>query len=144
VRAGVSYRLARDFCREVALAFWFSDAHEVFVAEEAGQVIGSYYLCANQAGGGSHVANCGYMTAPASRGRGVARAMLEHSLAHARMRGFRAMQFNFVVSTNDQDLARLRLRDGRPAAVGLQTPGARVRRCARDVQGAVKETGALP
>jgi ribosomal protein S18 acetylase RimI-like enzyme len=102
VRAGDTYTLARDISREDALAYWFSDAHEVFVAEEAGQVIGSYYLRANQAGGGSHVANCGYMTAPASRGRGVAGAMLEHSLAHARMRGFRAMQFNFVVSTNER------------------------------------------
>jgi ribosomal protein S18 acetylase RimI-like enzyme len=52
-------------------------------------------------GGGSHVANCGYMTHIAARGRGVARAMCEHSLAHARERGFHAMQFNLVVSTNE-------------------------------------------
>jgi ribosomal protein S18 acetylase RimI-like enzyme len=85
-----------------ALGYWFSGAHEVFVADEAGHVVGTYYLRANQAGGGSHVANCGYITAPVSRGRGVARAMLEHSLSHARVRGFRAMQFNFVVSTNER------------------------------------------
>jgi ribosomal protein S18 acetylase RimI-like enzyme len=102
LRAGDTYTLPRDISREDALAYWFSGAHEVFVAEEAGRVVGTYYLRANQAGGGSHVANCGYMTAPASRGRGVARAMLEHSLARARLRGFRAMQFNFVVSTNER------------------------------------------
>ena len=62
--------------------------------------MGSYYLRANQQGGGSHVANCGYATSVAARGRGVAAAMCAHSLDRARSRGFRAMQFNFVLSTN--------------------------------------------
>jgi ribosomal protein S18 acetylase RimI-like enzyme len=46
------------------------------------------------------VANCGYMTATHATGRGIARAMCAHSIERARERGFRAMQFNFVVSTN--------------------------------------------
>src|SRR4030095_2937183 len=62
---------------------------------------GTYFLQANQRGGGSHVANCGYMTAGSASGRGVGRAMCEHSLERAAARGFRAMQFNFVVSTNE-------------------------------------------
>jgi ribosomal protein S18 acetylase RimI-like enzyme len=102
LRAGDTYTLPRDITREDALAYWFRDGHEVFVAEEPDQVVGTYYLRANQGGGGSHVANCGYITSPAARGKGVARAMLEHSLARARTRGFRAMQFNFVVSTNER------------------------------------------
>jgi ribosomal protein S18 acetylase RimI-like enzyme len=57
-------------------------------------------LCANQLGGGAHVANCGYVTASDATGRGVGRQMCEHSLKYARSRGFRAIQFNFVVSTN--------------------------------------------
>jgi ribosomal protein S18 acetylase RimI-like enzyme len=60
---------------------------------------------ANQQGGGSHVANCGYMTAQEASGLGVARAMCAHSLAHARARGFRAMQFNFVVGSNERAVA---------------------------------------
>ena len=59
------------------------------------------YLRANQLGGGDHVCNCGYVTAEAARGRGIARAMCEHSLAHARARGFKAMQYNLVVTTNE-------------------------------------------
>ena len=102
LRTGDTYTLPQDITREDALAYWFRDGHEVFVAEEAQQVAGTYYLRANQGGGGSHVANCGYMTSPALRGKGIARAMLEHSLARARTRGFRAMQFNFVVSTNER------------------------------------------
>ena len=102
LRAGETYTLPRDISTEAALAYWHRDDHEVFVAEEAGRMLGTYFLRANQAGGGSHVANCGYMTAPGAGGRGVGRAMLEHSLARARARGFLAMQFNFVVSTNDR------------------------------------------
>jgi ribosomal protein S18 acetylase RimI-like enzyme len=100
IRAGETYTLPSDFSREQALAYWFSHGHEVFVADPGGRALGTYYLRANQAGGGSHVANCGYMTATSATGRGIARAMCSHSLERARERGFRAMQFNFVVSTN--------------------------------------------
>jgi ribosomal protein S18 acetylase RimI-like enzyme len=102
IRAGDTYTLDSGMSRDAALAYWCSERHDVFVAEEDGHVAGTYYLRANQGGGGSHVANCGYMTAVAASGRGVARAMCTHSLAHAKSRGFRAMQFNFVVSTNQR------------------------------------------
>src|SRR5271170_3577409 len=91
------YTLPSDMPRDEALAYWSAPGHEVFVAEENGKVLGTYFLCANQRGGGSHVANCGYITAPHATGRGIARAMCVHSLDHARTRGFKAMQFNFVV-----------------------------------------------
>jgi L-amino acid N-acyltransferase YncA len=102
IRAGDTYTLPSDMTREEALAYWHSPGHEVFVAEEDREILGTYYLRANQKGGGAHVANCGYMTAPWATGRGVARAMCQHSLEHAKSRGFRAMQFNFVVSTNER------------------------------------------
>jgi ribosomal protein S18 acetylase RimI-like enzyme len=102
IRAGESYTLPRDMTREEALAYWFSFGHEVFVAVENAAVLGTYFLHANQKGGGNHVANCGYITAPHATGRGVARAMCQHSLEHAATRGFRAMQFNFVVSSNER------------------------------------------
>ncbi len=102
IRAGETYTLPASMSREESLAYWFSAEHEVFVAEEAGEVLGTYFLQANQRGGGAHVANCGYMTLPRATGRGVARAMCQHSLERAKARGFRAMQFNFVVSTNER------------------------------------------
>jgi ribosomal protein S18 acetylase RimI-like enzyme len=105
IRAGETYALPRDMSRADALAYWKSPGHEVFVAEHDGMVLGTYYMRANQQGGGSHVANCGYMTAPRASGRGVARAMCAHSLAQARARGFRAMQFNLVVSSNERAVA---------------------------------------
>ncbi|MGB6598105.1 MAG: N-acetyltransferase [Candidatus Acidiferrum sp.] len=102
VRGGDTYTLPEDMRREDALAYWNSPGHEVFVAEENGEVLGTYYLRANQKGGGAHVANCGYMTAQWASGRGVARGMCQHSLERAKERGFRAMQFNFVVSSNER------------------------------------------
>jgi L-amino acid N-acyltransferase YncA len=103
IRAGETYALDRDTTEEEAIAYWMGEDRETFVAEgDEGEVLGTYYLKANQAGGGRHVANCGYMTSEAATGRGVTRAMCAHSLERARERGFRAMQFNFVVSTNER------------------------------------------
>ena len=99
--AGETYAVDRDLDDEAIRGFWLMPAHEVFVAELDGEIIGTYYLMANRHGGGAHVANCGYVTSPAARGKGVAGAMCRHSLDGARERGFRAMQFNHVVSTNE-------------------------------------------
>ena len=101
-REGATYPIPRDVSREDALAYWFASGNSVFVAEDGGRVLGTYYLRANIRGGGAHVANCGYMTAREAFGKGVARAMCAHSFDEARRRGFRAMQFNFVISTNER------------------------------------------
>lgn len=100
IRAGETYTLDPAMSEEAALAYWLGPDKDTFVAEEGGVVLGTYYIRPNQAGGGRHVCNCGYMTGAAAVGRGIARRMCEHSLRVARERGFRAMQFNFVVSTN--------------------------------------------
>ena len=102
IRGGETYTLPRDMSKEQALDYWFSADRETFVWKENGEVLGTYFLKANQQGGGAHVANCGYVTSPAAQGRGIARQMCLHSLERARERGFRAMQFNFVVSTNER------------------------------------------
>lgn len=99
-REGETYPIPRDVIRADALAYWFTPGHAVYVAEDDGRILGTYYLRANQRGGGAHVANCGYVTARGGFGKGVARGMCAHSLDEARARGFTAMQFNFVVSTN--------------------------------------------
>ena len=100
IRAGETLTLDRGMSEAAALAYWFDTDKEAFVAEEGGVILGTYYLRANQTGGGAHVANAGYVTGAAATGRGVARAMGLHSIAHAKALGFRAMQFNFVVSAN--------------------------------------------
>ena len=98
--AGETYAVPRGMSRAEALAYWLAPEKIVFVARAEGRICGTYYLRANQAGPGAHVANCGYITAAWAQGRGVARAMCAHSVAQARARGFRAMQFNLVASSN--------------------------------------------
>jgi ribosomal protein S18 acetylase RimI-like enzyme len=101
-RAGETYPIPRDISRADALAYWRTPGHAVFVADDGGKIVGTYYLRANQKGAGAHVCNCGYIVAPGQTGRGVARAMCEHSLKIAPGRGFAAMQFNFVVASNER------------------------------------------
>jgi len=85
---------------EVARKLWTEPPAVAFVAEMAGEIVGTYFVRPNQPGRGNHVANAGYIVANSARGRGIASAMCEHSLDTARQLGFAAMQFNFVVSTN--------------------------------------------
>jgi len=120
-RAGETYPVPRDISRADALAYWHTPGHAVFVAEDAGTIVGTYYLRANNRGGGAHVANCGYVVAPDAFGRGVAQAMCSHSLGEAKSRGFSAMQFNFVIASNERAV-RLWQRMG--FAIAGRLPGA--------------------
>ena len=99
--AGETYALPRDMSGDEAWQYWFTLAEGCWVAEQENTVVGCYYLKPNARGGGDHVCNCGYIVAPRARGQGIAAALCRHSLEQARSRGFRAMQFNCVVSTND-------------------------------------------
>ena len=101
IRNGTTYALHPDTSEADALCYWMGPDKETFVLEDAERIVGTYYMRQNQLGGGAHVCNCGYMTSSAAVGRGVASHMCRHSLEYARSRGYRAMQFNFVVSTNE-------------------------------------------
>jgi L-amino acid N-acyltransferase YncA len=101
VARGDTYTIDPKISRDGALKYWFADGNHVYVAEQDRQVLGTYILRANQNGGGAHVANAAFMVAADTRGRGVGRTMAKHCLNEARQLGFRAMQFNFVVSTNE-------------------------------------------
>ena len=87
--------------RDAALPHWIAPGKDTFVAVDEERILGLYCITPIRSGGGSHVSNCGFVTAVEARGRGVARRMCEHAIEYARARGFRAMQFNFVVSTNE-------------------------------------------
>ncbi len=101
VAAGDTYSYAPDTSFEDARAMWTTAPTRCFAALIDGKPAGCYMLKPNQPGLGSHVANAGYMVAAHARGQGLAGKLCEHSLATARDAGFLAMQFNFVVSTNE-------------------------------------------
>jgi ribosomal protein S18 acetylase RimI-like enzyme len=99
--AGETYAYPRDVTKEQASKLWMDGRRKTYVVEENGTVLGTYYITTNHAGPGDHVCNCGYMVSFAARGRGLATAMCEHSQRIARELGYKAMQFNFVASTNE-------------------------------------------
>lgn len=102
-RAGETYSFAQDIMPEQARSAWMELPAKTFVGEdEDGEIVGTYYLKANQPGQGGHVCNCGYVVSPAARGLGLASAMCQHSQRVAIEMGFRSMQFNLVVSTNEE------------------------------------------
>lgn len=100
IRAGDTYAIDPGLTREAVSDLWMRAPRATYVAELGGEILGTYYIKTNQAGGGAHVCNCGYIVAPAARGRGIARAMCVQSQDQARAMGYLAMQFNFVVATN--------------------------------------------
>jgi ribosomal protein S18 acetylase RimI-like enzyme len=109
IAAGETYPINPDISRNDALAYWFQPGAHAYVAEQRTEslgkrekrVVGSYTVHPNQSGGGAHVANAAFIVAKEARGQGIGRALGEHCLKEARRLGFRAMQFNFVISTND-------------------------------------------
>lgn len=101
IRAGETYPYARDMTGDDAHKMWLEIPQASYVAEnESGELLGTYYIKANQPTLGAHVANCGYIVAENARGRGVATSMCEHSQSEAVRLGYRAMQYNLVVRTN--------------------------------------------
>ena len=102
---GDTYVFSPDTPRDDAFAYWFGAGVTSFVAEAGGRIVGMYKIVRNQPDLGSHVANASFMVAPSCSGQGAGRQMGVHCLRQARLNGFRAMQFNFVVSTNVAALA---------------------------------------
>ena len=105
VARGDTYPFAPDTPRADAQADWLAPNAASWVIESDGKVVGMYKIVANQPGLGSHVANASFMVDPQFSGKGAGRQMGEHCLEEAGRRGFRAMQFNFVVSTNERAVA---------------------------------------
>ena len=105
IRAGETYAIERQTTEAGARDLWVDTPRGTYVAEIDGRVLGTYYIRVNKKGGGAHVCNAGYIVSPKAQGRGIARAMCAHSLGEARSMGYKAMQFNLVVSTNTRAIA---------------------------------------
>jgi len=100
-RAGKTYAHSPEITESEARSIWIDQPSATFVSEEDGEILGTYFIKPNQPGLGNHVCNCGYIVSDRARGRGIASQMCGHSQAEAVARGFLAMQFNLVVSTNE-------------------------------------------
>jgi L-amino acid N-acyltransferase YncA len=121
IAAGDTYAYAADTTRREARRLWTESPAEAFVAEDGGRIVGTYTLKPVQPGLGNHIANCGYMIHRDARGRGIGDALCAHSLITARARGYTAMQFNFVVASNER---AIRLWQKHGFAILGRVPGA--------------------
>lgn len=102
IRAGDTYPYATDMTIAGARQMWIDIPEATYVAaDENGDIVGTYYLKPNQPTLGAHVANAGYMVAEHARGAGIGAQLCKHSQEEALRLGYRAMQFNLVVKTNE-------------------------------------------
>ena len=100
IAGGDTYVNAPDSSEEEMLAYWFSPEKYVYVAEQDGRILGTYWLKANQPGLGDHVGNGAYMVSADAKGKRIGKKMALHSIEEAKRIGFHAIQFNFVVKSN--------------------------------------------
>ncbi|GAB3659934.1 hypothetical protein GCM10027596_17950 [Nocardioides korecus] len=103
-RQGRTYALEVPADVAATRATWVGEL--LVVAVDGETVLGAAKAGPNRPGPGAHVGTASFVVGPQARGRGVGRALGEHVVAWHRARGFRAIQFNAVVSTN---LAAVRL-----------------------------------
>ncbi|MDW6005007.1 GNAT family N-acetyltransferase [Vibrio mangrovi] len=101
IQAQETYAFEPDMTFEQAYQLWCTTPLKTFVFAEDDKILGSYYIRPNGVGPSRHICNCGYMVAESARGKGIARKLCEHSQQTALELGFKAMQFNSVVSTNE-------------------------------------------
>lgn len=100
IAGGDTYVFDPETPREEMIDYWFASEKYVYVADDNGEILGTFWIKANQPGLGDHVANAAYMVSPKAHGRGIGRKLGEYSIEEAKRLGFTAMQFNFVVSSN--------------------------------------------
>jgi ribosomal protein S18 acetylase RimI-like enzyme len=102
VKTGDTWVISPDTTKTEMLAYWLDAKKYTYVAEIEGKVVGMFFMTDNQKGLGSHIANAGYMVHPNLQIKGIGRKMGEFSLIEAQRLGYKAMQFNVVVKTNEK------------------------------------------
>lgn len=110
--AGETYAMPTTITEQEAYLYWIVSPATTYVAVDgADAIVGTCYLKPNQQGPGDHVCNCGYIVSESAQGQGIATQMCRHSQREAIEKGFSAMQYNLVVSTN-QGAVRVWQREG--------------------------------
>ena len=102
IREGDSFAFSPSSTKEEMLGYWLDKKKHTYTALLDKRVVGTFFMQDNQPGLGAHVANAGYATSPKVFGRGIGKQMGIFSLDEARRLGYRAMQFNIVVKTNER------------------------------------------
>ncbi len=104
VVAGETYAYDPEMNKDEGRRLWMvgPPGRTVVAVGADGGVLGTASMYPNRSGPGVHVASASFMVDPRHAGRGTGRALGEDMLAWARASGFRAVQFNAVVETNER------------------------------------------
>ena len=107
VTARETYTYDPELTFEQAQAIWMSPssaalARTTVAIDADGKVLGSANMYPNRPGPGAHVASASFMVDAAARGQGVGRALCQDMIDWAAASGFRSIQFNAVVETNER------------------------------------------
>ena len=100
---GDTYSYTREeMTPERALAYFMTaPGTHCFIAEtKKGEIAGFSTIRPNRTGRGGHVANASFLVHHDYRDKGIGRLLGVHALKTSKKLGYKAMQFNFVVSTN--------------------------------------------
>lgn len=100
IKTGDTYVFLPDTSKADLEKHWFADYMTTFVLEENNEILGTYIIKPNQIGLGNHIANCSYMVSPKAQGKGIGKQLCEHSIQFAKENNYQAIQFNIVVSSN--------------------------------------------
>ena len=102
VAEGRTYAFPEKLTLEQARGWWMeSPPGRTVVAVDGATVLGSAKMGPNRPGRGAHVATASFMVDPQHTGRGVGRALGRYVVDWARATGYRSIQFNAVVETNE-------------------------------------------
>ncbi len=101
IKTGNSYVFYPDSSREKMIDYWCSKEKRTYVAFLGNKLVGTFLIKDNIPDNGSHVANASYMIHPDSFGKGIGEAIGKYSLVEAKKMGYRAMQFNMVIKSNE-------------------------------------------
>jgi len=102
IKTGDTFAFPPGTGKDELQKIWFAPGMNTFVAEDNGKITGSYFIRPNQPGLGSHIANCGFMVDPEVRAMGIGGQLCEHSIQIAKELGYKGIQYNLVVSTNEK------------------------------------------
>ncbi len=102
IREGDSFAFSPQSTKDEMLGYWFHKSKHTYTALLDEKIVGTFFIQDNQPGLGSHIANAGYATLPKAYGQGIGKQMGIFSLEEARRLGYKAMQFNIVVKTNER------------------------------------------
>ena len=97
---GIAFPQMNNIKGKEALQFFDSQSY-TGIAEDNGEIVGLYILHPNNVGRCGHICNTSYAVKKGIRGKHIGEQLVKDSMAVGKRLGFKILQFNAVVATNE-------------------------------------------